>query len=60
MGTDDFVRFCSDMFTENCIEREQLGEPRLTREEYILKNMTFLKDAYEQVKTETESCSKEL
>jgi hypothetical protein len=32
------------MYQENCVERESYGEPFLTLDEYIEKNMKFLLD----------------
>jgi uncharacterized protein YozE (UPF0346 family) len=39
-----FEIFANEMYQENCIERESYGEPFLTLDEYIEKNMKFLLD----------------
>jgi len=41
-----FDRFCIDMWLENCIERDALGDPLLKRAEYIELNKEFLKNKY--------------
>jgi len=39
-----FDIFANEMYQENCIERDAYGEPLLTLDEYIEKNMEFLLD----------------
>jgi hypothetical protein len=39
-----FEIFANEMYQENCIERESYGEPILTLDEYIEKNIEFLLD----------------
>ena len=39
-----FAIFATEMHQNNCIEREAFGDPILTYEEYIEKNIKFLLD----------------
>jgi len=39
-----FDVFAHEMWLENCRERETFGDPLLTYDEYIEKNMQFLLD----------------
>jgi len=39
-----FDIFANEMYQNNCVEREAYGDPILTYDEYIEKNMQFLLD----------------
>ena len=54
----EFEKFCRDMHTENCIERQQFNEPTLTFDEYVKQCFKFLTDRYEEeIKQENQSSS---
>ena len=43
-----FDKFCLDMWLENCVERDSVGEPLLRKVEYITSNKEFLREEYEK------------
>ena len=50
MAKMTFVEFCEVMYSENCVERRQLGENIIdTLSEYISKNQKFLLDKYSEM-----------
>lgn len=49
MEKETFETYCREMYQENCVERDAYGEPILSYEEYVEKNMNFLLDNYPQV-----------
>lgn len=40
----EFSIFAHEMWLENCREREAFGDPLLSYDEYVEKNMNFLLD----------------
>lgn len=53
MEKETFETYCREMYQENCVERDAYGEPILSYEEYVEKNMNFLLDNYPQVQYNT-------
>lgn len=44
-----FNEFCEVMYSENCLERRQVGENIVERNEYISKNRNFLLDKFSKM-----------
>lgn len=43
---EQYNDFVHRMWIENCRERDDWSQPVLTKEEYIVKNGTFLEDTF--------------
>lgn len=44
--SDGYNSFVRNMWLDNCAERENYHEPKLSHEEYVKRNHTFLEDKF--------------
>ena len=44
--SDGYNSFVRNMWLDNCVEREVYHEPKLSHEEYVKNNHTFLEDKF--------------